>query len=184
MDKKDFLNRVKDTLNEIIESTPYDLMEFNNREEEEKYINNKTKKFDISNYLLNPDGCDGIIVITENSLYAISPVFIHSDAFIKLLNYINNEKKRRFIGDPIEYYTDRGNILMRLVNNNGVIGFDSYLPTKLSDYQIRELEKVVKELNYVYKEIEYIDDRNAKNIDYGIRTIRDAVKENELIKKK
>jgi hypothetical protein len=185
MEKKEYLCKVKDTLNEmaeIIETTPYDLLSFSDRDAEKNYIDSKTASFDITKKLLDPDGSDGIIVITDNSRYAISPVFIHDDAFVKLFKYIYNGEKHFCKPDIIEYYNNLGNILIRVVNNNGVIGFDSYIPETISEYQVRELEKITRELSGVYKEFYDIDDMNANNIKYGIRTIQDAIKDGKIVK--
>ena len=91
------------------------------------------------------------MIITDNCKYAVSPVFIHSDAFIKLFNYIRNENRKFYNSDVIDFYTNKGYILVRVVNNNGVIGCDLYIPESINDYQIRALDSICKELNCVYK---------------------------------
>lgn len=183
MNKVQLLNVVKNSIDEIIENTPYDLNDFENREEEKKYINNKTSKFDLKESLLSEEENDSIMVITDNCKYAVSPVFIHSDAFVKLLNYIRKDNRKFNNSDVIDFYTKKGYILIRLVNNNGVIGCDLYIPEKINDYQIRALDIICRELNDVYKELEDFDEDNAKNIKYSIKTIKDSVKEKKLVKR-
>lgn len=180
MDKKEFLGKFKSALDEIIESTPYDMFSFDSREDEAKYISKKTSNFDITKQLLKDSGEDGIIVITKDSYYAISPISIHDDAFVKLFNHINEENKHFKNTRPIEYYVDKGSVLIRVVNNRGIVGFDSYMPEELNDYQIRMLDNIARELNGVYKEIAEFDDMNASNIKYGIDTIRGSVKTKKL----
>lgn len=181
--KKELLNSYKTSLLRITQKEAcYDLIDFSNRDEERDYILNKTKKYDISEKLLQNDNHDddGIIVITEDAYYAVSPIFIHSDAFKKMMNFIHEKNySSRY---DIEEFAEMGNILIRVVNTRGIVGFDSYIPEKINDYQLSMLERIIKELNSVYKELEIYDDRNAQNIKYGMKIIQDSIKQNVKIK--
>lgn len=189
MEKKEKLLELKNKLEEVLKVTPYDLLEFNNREDEQSYIDKKTKEFDIYKNLIELEDSDGIIVITEDKTYAINPVFIHDDSFMKLFKFIYNGEKHFCKPDIIKYYNNLGNVLIRITNNGYIIGFDSYIPKELSEYQVRTLERFSRELGFVYKELErsYEFDQNAesnaKNIKYGIRTIRESLQDG-IIKKK
>lgn len=183
MNNKESLIKIKKDLEEVIKVTPYDLLNFGNREDEESYIDSKTEKFDIYNSLLETDDCDGIIVITDDKTYAVSPIFIHDDAFVKLFDFIYKGQNTKCKPDVIDYYNRLGNVLIRVTNHSDVKGFDSYIPEKLSEFQKRSLERIVKELGFVYRELEkeaeYDDyaDSNSKNIKYGIRTIRESLQD-------
>ena len=181
MNKKEALKLWKEELEELQDITPYDLLEFNSKEEELEYIENKTKEFDICDIFFNKEENDGIVVIAEDRYYAISPVFIHSDAFIKFFELIENKKlpHRYDSQDLIEHFNDQGYILFRIVNNSGIMGFDPYIPDKINDYQIRTLNNFTHALHKVNREIEEIDRMNSLNIKYAIKTIQKSVSNNE-----
>ncbi len=180
MNKKEYTQKVKEAL---VDVTPYDILTFNSREEEQAYIDKKTSEFDITKNLLDIDDGDGIIALTDDKMYSVVPVFIHDDAFVKLFEFIDG-KKHFCRPDIIEYFNKQGYVLIRLTNHDGVKGFDSYIPEKLTDYQIRTLERISRELGSVYRELEDTDEYNAHNIKYGIRTIRESIQNSTLIKKR
>ena len=183
MTQKDYLEQVRDSVDEVLNKTPYDLLEFSSREDEKKYIEQKTKEFDITKALLKNRDTDGIMVITETERYAISPVFIHDNAFVNLFKYIYNGATHYYKPDPIAFYNNLGHVLIRVTHKaNDEIGFDPYIPEKINNYQLLELQKIIRELNDVYKELEYrkgrTNDINMNNIKYGIRIIRDSISDN------
>lgn len=183
MNMKKYLKTAKDSLEEIMNVTPYDLITFGSSEDEQTYIEKKTEEFDITDALLEKEDNDGIIVITEEKTYSISPVFIHDDSFVKLFKFLDDGKEQFCKPDIIEHYNNRGNILIRVTNHDGILGFDSYIPERISDYQVRTLDRYARELGSVYSELEEYDDHNAKNIKYGIRTIRESLLDNVPIKR-
>ena len=189
MDKKGYLNQVRISIDTVLNNTPYDLLDFGSREDEKKYIDKKTSEFDIKEALLKKRDTDGIMVITETERYAISPVFVHDDAFVKLFKYIYNGATHFYKPDPIAFYNNLGHILIRVTHkDNGEIGFDSYVPEKINNYQILELQKITRELNDVFKELEYRKGRtnevNINNIRYGLRVIRDSISDNANVLKR
>lgn len=177
--KKEQLNAL---LSEIYEKGSYDILEFKDYESEKAYLEKKTEKYDVFDHLVCNEDSDGIVIITEDKTYAVYPVFIHDNAFAKIFKFIYHGEKHFYKPDVIEYYNNLGNVLIRVTNNNGIKGFDSYIPEKLNDYQIRKLSSITRDLNRVYKEYEDIDDMNANNIKYGIRTIRDSISENRIVR--
>lgn len=184
MKKKEVLKDLKKSLNEIMDITPYDLIEFSSTEEEKEYIQRKTSRFDLRKVLLDQNDNDGIIVISDNDFYAINPIFIHTDAYRKIFNLIDNSSIPINYGsqDIIDYYNKKGYVLFRVVNNNGVIGCDPYIPEKINDYQTRMLDNISRELNRVHKEIEDIDRLNSYNLEYSMRLIKASVRSNEIVK--
>lgn len=189
MNNIDNYKKLKQSLELLLDVTPYDLLEFNNRIDEEKYIEKKTNEFNLYNTLLNTDYSmqhDGIIVISEDKFYAINPIFIHGDAYKKFFSFLE-EKEVSFNytnQDIIEYYNKKGYVLFRVVNNNGIIGCDPYIPEKLNDYQIRKIENITCDLCRVNKELEDFDRKNSDNISYAIKTIKNSIKESKKILKK
>ena len=181
--KKELLNSYKTSLLRITQKEAcYDLINFSCKDEQRDYLLNKTQNYNISEKVLQNDNHDddGIILITEDNYYAVSPIFIHSDAFKKIMSFIHEKNySNRY---DIEEFAEMGNILIRVVNTRGIVGFDSYIPEKINDYQLSMLERIIKELNNVYKELEIYNDRNAQNIKYGMKIIQDSIKENEKVK--
>lgn len=150
----------------------YDQIMFSSREEEREYIEKKTKEFDLDESLLEKTNNNGIIVITEDSLYAVEPVDIHQMAFQKLFRNIKDNDVFLDISEVEDYYVYEGNILIRTVNRGGVIGFDPYIPREINDYQIIQLERLLNRLYGIHKDLEEYDEKNADNIKYGIDTIK------------
>ena len=183
MNKIEYIKKVKKSLEEIENVIPYDLISFNTSDEEKAYIEKKTDDFDITEALLEKDDNDGIIVITDNKTYSISPVFLHDDSFVKLFRFLDGGREQFCKPDIIDYYNKRGNILIRITNHSDIIGFDSYIPKKINDYQARCLDRIARELGNIYCELKEYDEHNAKNIKYGIRTISDSLADNVHVKK-
>lgn len=181
MNKKEALKIFRDDLVELQNITPYDLLDFNSKEAELDYIEKKTNEFDICDTFLNKEDSDGIVVVSKNKFYAISPIFIHSDAFIKFFKFLENKglPHRYDSQDMFEHFNDEGYVLFRVVNNSGVMGFDPYIPDELNDYQIRVLNNFTRDLHKVNHEIEDIDRMNSLNIKYAMKTIKNAVSKNE-----
>jgi hypothetical protein len=111
MEKKEKLLELKNKIEEVLKVTPYDLLEFNNREDEQSYIDKKTKEFDIYKNLIELEDSDGIIVITEDKTYAINPVFVHDDSlYPSFLSYptLSTSISSSLTKVTLELFTQRG----------------------------------------------------------------------------
>jgi len=150
----------------------YDLTFFSSMDEEKKYIDEKTSQFKLDKSLLENSRNNGIIVITRDKFYAVEPVNIHQMAFQKLFRCIDDSDVFLDISEVEDYYVFLGNILIRVINRDGVKGFDPYIPQDINEFQRLQLESFISKLDDVYSVLRKNDSKNAENISHGIDVIK------------
>ena len=93
-------------------------------------------------------------------------------AFQKLFRCIDDSGVFLDITEVEDYYAFLGNVLIRVINRDGVKGFDSYIPQEINEFQRLQLESLISKLDDVYSVLRKNDSKNADNISHGLDVIK------------
>ena len=93
-------------------------------------------------------------------------------AFQKLFRCIDDSDVFLDITEVEDYYVFLGNVLIRVINRDGVKGFDPYIPQEINEFQRLQLESLISKLDDVYSVLRKNDSKNADNISHGLDVIK------------
>ena len=160
-----------------IDKRVYDQTMFSSLEDEKDYIEKSTKRFSLIDCFTKHKNSNALILLESDSEYAIEPVNIHMSAAVKLYKTLHRDNNNINIELELVSGNEQGNIMIRVLNREGLKAVLPWFPKKITDYQLDRLESYFDDLKVV---VAMINDDEKDMFKEGMDAIEKEIKKVKL----